>query len=223
MQKCVQCGKENPDEAIQCYGCGTEFNEVKTPVTKLTQAGFRIRALARIIDFVLCFMMAYAAGIFGGIILNLLTHTGAVDAAWYRHIPRFSPTLYCFAALAHLSYRCCCEGLHGATYGKFLCRIRVVQQDGTPCRFSGALVRSIIYIWDCQFFGAIGYYGSMEKSPFNQRYGDVLAKTIVLKKNEIVPEHSKSNKDFVLGLLLGTTSFVALYVVGLILTIYHQV
>ena len=177
MQKCLQCEKENPDEAIQCYGCGTEFNDVKKPVTKLTQAGFRVRALARIIDFIICFALAYVAMMIGRFLIELLTHTGVVDERWYYHIPRFSLITYCFAVLAHLSYRLCCEGLHGATYGKFLCQIRVVQQEGTPCNFRGALVRSIVYVWDCQFFGAIGYYGSMEKSPFNQRYGDVLAKT----------------------------------------------
>ena len=223
MQKCSHCGKENPEAAIQCYGCGNEFDDNLPPVTKLTQAGFRIRALARIIDFVFCFALGYFAGMVGGLVLHILAYTGAVDLAWYQHIPRFSPIFYCFAGLAHLSYRCCCEGLHGATLGKYLCRICVVQLDGTPCNVRGALVRSIVYIWDCQFFGAIGYYGSMEKSPLNQRYGDVLAKTVVLRNSEIAPDNAMSNRNFILGLLLGTINFVAWVVLGLVLTVYYQV
>ncbi len=217
MQTCVQCGKENPDEAIQCYGCGTEFEVAKSSVVKLTQAGFRIRALARVIDMIFCTAMVYLAVHSSGNILLALVNAGVVSPDWYYHAPRFSLIVVIFGIVAKVSYHSLCEGLHGATLGKFICRIRVVHQDGKPSTLPGAFIRSIAYLWDCQFLGAAGYYGSMEKSPLNQRYGDVWGKTLVLKNTEINQQNNRPISRFFLGLVWGAASYLALIILGLIL------
>ena len=218
MQKCPQCEKENPDEAIQCYGCGTEFDDDSIPVVKLTKAGFWIRGLARTIDSFFCAGLAIVSFYLSGIVLYLM---GNFFHSWH-HLPRISLIAFILCALASLAYNSFCEGVHGATLGKKICGIRVVSQDGTPSNLTSAAIRTIIYCWDGLVFGAAGYYGSMEKSPLNQRHGDVWAKTAVLKDSEVSPEHRRTDSDYTVGLILGIVSYLGLYVSGLVLSAIYQ-
>ena len=89
-----------------------------------------------------------------------------------------------------------------------LCGIRVVQEDKKPCNAMGALLRSIAYLWDSLFFGAVAY-NRMQKSPLNQRYGDAWGKTAVLRDSEIAPEPKRDQGFFFFGLTLGTLAYAA--------------
>ena len=79
------------------------------------------------------------------------------------------------------------EGIAGATIGKFLTGIRVVNQDGTKLTWSAAFVRNIARIVDAfpyvfpYLVGAISVWAS----PIQQRLGDRWANTVVVTKESV--------------------------------------
>ena len=152
-------------------------------------AGFWIRALARFLDIVYCNLVAFAAGILGGIILVILQAASVTDAGWSQRIGGGKVELTVAAIVASLIYHSLCEGIHGATLGKLVCGLRVLSQDLSPCGLNSGLKRSLAYLLDALFFGVIGYL-EMQKTVMEQRHGDHWAKTIVVR-NAQVPEGSK--------------------------------
>jgi uncharacterized RDD family membrane protein YckC len=79
------------------------------------------------------------------------------------------------------------EGIAGATIGKFLTGIRVVNQDGTKLTWSASIVRNIARIVDA-FPYAIPYLVgaiSVWVSPIQQRLGDRWANTVVVTKESL--------------------------------------
>lgn len=80
----------------------------------------------------------------------------------------------------------------------------------------GAFIRSGAFYIDGLFFGLIGY-SCMKHSRLNQRYGDIWAKTVVVKVAEL-PAESQDTKvsDFVLGFLAGLASWTSLLVLSVI-------
>jgi uncharacterized RDD family membrane protein YckC len=79
------------------------------------------------------------------------------------------------------------EGIAGATIGKFLTGIRVVNQDGTKLTWSASFVRNIARIVDAfpyalpYLVGAISVWAS----PIQQRLGDRWANTVVVTKESV--------------------------------------
>jgi len=215
MNKCDYCGRENPDESINCSGCGTELISA-SPIIKSTKAGFWIRALARIIDFLFAFLIGLIGGVMAGLLLAILSAAGFISHGWQYRIHGFSLALFGFSMLGDIFYHLMCEGIHGATLGKLCCGIRVVSEDGKPSKMKGALIRTLAYYIDSLFFGAVGY-SSMAKSTLNQRYGDVWGKTAVLKTSEIASESQRTPMHFVLGLFLGVGCWIVMLVTGLVL------
>jgi uncharacterized RDD family membrane protein YckC len=224
MKSCDYCGGENPDEAINCSGCGTELKNLNPPPIiskqdKLTAAGFGIRALARIIDAVFGLFIGFVAGSLGGMILVLLNAAGVLSAGWQQRIHGFSLTVLGFSLLGNILYHCFCEGIYGATLGKLCCGIRVVSEDGSPSNLKGALIRTLAYYFDALFFGLVGY-NSMQKSALNQRYGDVWGKTAVLKASEVAPESERTPMRLALSLFLGIGCWIFMVAAGLVLKVF---
>jgi uncharacterized RDD family membrane protein YckC len=224
MRTCDYCGGENPDEAVNCSGCGTELKNLNlSPIiseqVKLTAAGFWIRALARIIDMVFGLFVGFTAGIFGGTTLVLLNAAGVVPPGWQHRIHGFSLTVLAFSFLGNILYHTFCEGIYGATLGKLCCGIRVVSEDRSPSNLKSALIRTLAYYIDALFFGLVGY-NSMQKSALNQRYGDVWGKTAVLKASEVAPESERSSMRLVLSLFLGVGSWIVMLAAGIILKVF---
>jgi len=60
---------------VQCTGCSEELAD-NMPVAKLTTAGFKIRALARIIDMAYNVFIAFITGAFGTVVLVFLSRMG---------------------------------------------------------------------------------------------------------------------------------------------------
>jgi uncharacterized RDD family membrane protein YckC len=221
MKKCTYCGRENSDDASHCSGCGTEFKNLNPlPIIpkqeKLTTAGFWIRALARILDGVFGLLIGLLAGVLGGSVLGILNALGPLSPGWQHRIHGFSLITLGFSFLGNILYHTVCEGVYGATLGKLCCGIRVVSEDGNPSNLKGALIRTLAYYFDALFFGLVGYQ-SMEKSPLNQRYGDVWGKTAVLKTNETRPESERSPLRLALSLFLGIGCWIVMLATGLIL------
>ena len=70
------------------------------------------------------------------------------------------------------------ETLYGASPGKIILGMRVVQMNGQPCSIGKAFVRAMMRFIDGFIFGAIAAVNM--KPPFQQRPGDKLASTIVV-------------------------------------------
>jgi uncharacterized RDD family membrane protein YckC len=223
MKACGYCGGQNPDDAIHCSGCGTEFENSAPPALLPIQgdfngAGYGIRFLARLIDTVFGLGIGFVAGLVTGIILAILAKTGGIEPGWQKNLHGFSLATLAFAFLGNILYHFFCEGIHGATLGKLCCGIRVVRLDGSPSNFRGAIIRTLAFYIDSLFFGLVAL-NSMNKSSLKQRYGDVWGKTLVLKDNDIAPESQRSPMHFILGFFLGIGCWVMAMIAGLVLRI----
>ena len=179
-------------------------------------AGFWIRALARIIDIIFGGVLGRFAGVFGAVALATLQGAGAVSAGWEHRGRGINVTAIGVSLLGGFLYHCFSEGIHGASLGKLVCRLVVLQQDGRPSKMKGAIIRSLGWYIDALFFGLIGY-SSMQKSPLNQRYGDVWGRTVVVKAKDVPVGCGRSALRFLLGLFLGAGFWTMLLVLGLIL------
>lgn len=69
----------------------------------------------------------------------------------------------------------------GRTIGKHLMNIKVVKKDGSPCTIGRSLIRNILQIIDVlPTLWIIGII-SISATEYNQRIGDLVAGTIVVK------------------------------------------
>jgi len=179
----------------------------------LEGAGFGIRFLARCVDTFLALFVGYGGGILGGFALIIMSRANLLPPDWRDriHTDGIHLGVFVFSLLGNVFYHSVTEGFYGASLGKMVCKLRVIDQNENPCRFKGALIRSLAYYVDGLFFGCVGY-ASMKNSPLQQRYGDVWGKTMVVKSKD-VPEASKRPIwfffiYFVLG-VLGEASLLA--------------
>jgi uncharacterized RDD family membrane protein YckC len=226
MKQCTYCGKEYPDEAEVC---AIDQNPLPSdtpdtpaprvqPQDKSPSAGFGIRAVARIVDVIYGMFVGYSAGIFTGLSLRILNSAGMLPIGWQHHLRGLTPGTFAFGFLAAVTYHFLCEGIHGATLGKFCCGICVVSEDGGPSTLKGALVRSVGYYVDALFFGLVGYH-SMKSSPINQRYGDRWGKTAVFRTKDIALESQRAPVVLISALLLGTVCWFVIIALSLILKV----
>jgi uncharacterized RDD family membrane protein YckC len=82
------------------------------------------------------------------------------------------------------------EWLYGATPGKLILRLRVVQVDGRPCTLQSAAVRDVLRLVDGLCLG-IPAAASMEP-PLEQRIGDRAARAIVVDARQYGLQSSRS-------------------------------
>lgn len=121
-------------------------------------AGVAIRALSTIIDGIIL-------GVVGGVAAAVLGTNGSY---------------YLFSLIFGFCYYTYFESSRGATPGKILCGLKVVKNDGTPCDFEAAAMRTICRIIDGLFVylvAAIFVWFSVQ----NQRLGDKIANTLVIR------------------------------------------
>lgn len=185
----------------------------------LEGVGFWPRLAARAIDTGVHYGMGLCGGfIFGflALLMARLTHSmGPLLAIRRNH---GSIVLFFFSLLGSVAFHTICEGLYGSSPGKLLFSLVVVQEDGSPCRVSPALVRSLAYFIDSLFFGLIGYF-NMQKTPQRQRHGDEWAHTVVCKRSNVAPENLRGVGTFVAALLLAGMADIALLMSGLLIQI----
>jgi len=172
----------------------------------LEGVGFWRRALARVIDHFVHFLVGSLAGIVAGLILLIgaALRGGSPDAAMAE---LSANTLSGFAAalVGAVAMHVLCEGLHGSTLGKRLCGIIVINEDGGPPNLVGALKRNLAYFVDAMFFGLVAFH-KITTSPRAQRVGDVWGHTMVVRIATLDPLRRPSRLRFAGAALAGLTA-----------------
>jgi uncharacterized RDD family membrane protein YckC len=175
------------------------------------------RAGARIVDTILHYVVGFCAGILFAVLVFVAAagHPDPLQVAKMAH-----PGIIGFvvALLGAVAFHTICESVHGSTPGKLLFSMVVVQEDGSPCRPTGAFIRSLAYFVDALFFGLIAYF-AMQKSAKEQRHGDEWAHTIVCKRSRVSPQNLRSVGKFMLGLFLAIIVDAALIMIGLLMAL----
>jgi len=175
------------------------------------------RVAARVIDIVVHNIIAICGGALFGLMLGIaagLQHNRQALRAFER--PDGGLTLIIFGLMGMIILETICEGFHGSTPGKLLLGFVVVQEDGTPCRFGSAFIRSIGFFIDGLFFGLIGYF-AMQKTPQEQRHGDEWAHTIVGRRANVTRSNLRSMGQFTMVFLLAAMADAALLMTGMLL------
>lgn len=95
--------------------------------------------------------------------------------------------------LAAMIYYVLFESIGGATLGKLLCRLRVVDLEGNIPTVANVFLRNICRLFDYPLLFLVALV-SMESSHFYQRLGDRAAHTVVIKKTRkrLVPVDLRS-------------------------------
>jgi uncharacterized RDD family membrane protein YckC len=148
------------------------LNQNTTVETNLILASKKVRWAAIFIDYLIYFFIFYLMGKYFG-------EATISDGNFQIHITGF-PALVCFAMWFVLFP--IIEGKNGQTIGKMIFNIKVINENGNPIFFKEALVRHLFDLVD--FFPFLGIVGIFVASSNNskQRVGDLVAKTIVVKK-----------------------------------------
>lgn len=137
---------------------------------------FGIRAGAYIIDSVVYFVATF------GVTISVSIALGIALALSGRQFYLDDQSTQCLSLAAGLVqfalYFVIFEWLYGATLGKLVLGMRVVQENGEACGLGAALIRAALRYIDGLFFG-IPAYATM-KAPLYQRIGDKAAKTVVV-------------------------------------------
>ena len=214
---CPRCGIINPPGATLC-DCGYSLAaETLSPRSSMLAvgAGFWIRALARIIDTVVGYMLGHVAGLAGAVLLVGLQLLAVVHPGWPLRIAHLKYLMVPFGLVGAVLYHTTCEGLYGATLGKFFCGLRVLSDDRTPCGLWPGFIRSVAYFIDALFFGLVAYF-RMNESPAQQRYGDHWAHTIVVRSSEVPQESKQSDFRFFGAIAAGLSAWGVMLITGLV-------
>lgn len=170
-------------------------------------AGFGIRVAARLVDAALSFIYGLIGSFLGGVALAMFRAAGMLRPGWQARLHGHLFSRLLFGVAGMFLYHTLTEGVHGASLGKLACRLRVVTAGGYPCDLGQAMRRSLAYYWDALVFGLVALH-SMERSALNQRYGDVWAKTVVVRTNHLPRTADQSAWRFVAGFSLGSACWI---------------
>lgn len=130
-----------------------------------------IRAGATIIDAVIFWALSFLVGVL----------TGETSGAGFA----LGTLGSCLVGIIGLAYYIVMETMYGGTVGKLALGLKVVKEDGSAPDWQTSIVRTLLRIVDGLFFYLIGAI-LVWTSPTNQRLGDKVAKTLVVKKDQVV-------------------------------------
>ena len=184
----------------------------------LLGVGFWPRVGARVIDLIVHNIIAVCAGLFFGTMVGIAAGLRHQNAALLLRRPANGLLIFSLALLGSIILEAICEGFHGSTPGKLLLGFTVVQEDGSPCRFGPALIRSFAYLLDALFFGMIGY-SCMQKSPQEQRHGDEWAHTVVCRRSQLTPSGIRGFGHFAAVFLLAAMADAVLLILGQVIRV----
>jgi uncharacterized RDD family membrane protein YckC len=173
------------------------------------------RAAARVIDFVVHYLVGFCTGILFTAMLTVVSG-GHIPMSIMLKISRTHLPLFAAGLLGIIAYEVVMTAMHGGSLGKRMLGLVVVQEDGSPCRFGAAVIRELGYMIDSLFFGLIGYL-AMQKNRQEQRYGDQWAETVVCHRRAIAPEKLRGSGRFMLVLMLAVMADSAFMLTGLLI------
>ncbi len=181
--RCNNCGAESPEDGRFCPQCGVQLVKAGAAppplptapppgppplppagATAVQPAGVGARCVEGFIDLVIMFVIGY--------VLAMLTGQTTRDGYHLHGLPAL---LWWLAGFAYFAWF---EGKAGATIGKMVVGLRVVKTDGADCDMRAAVIRTIVRPID--YFFMLGVV-VMAFSKRNQRVGDMLADTVVVK------------------------------------------
>jgi uncharacterized RDD family membrane protein YckC len=139
--------------ALRAYG---------TEAGTIEGVGFWPRAAARVIDLLVHILVGFCAELLFTIV-QMIAAGGHPDRPVVLKLQQTTFASFLLAILGSLVYHTNCERLPGSTLGKLVLCMVVVQEDGSPCRLKGAVVRSMGDLLDALFFGLVGY-SAMQKT-----------------------------------------------------------
>jgi uncharacterized RDD family membrane protein YckC len=136
--------------------------------TKLHGTGVGLRFVAVVVDSIVLGAIGYAfAAATGGTTEDGFSLNGGPAFAWL---------------LIAAAYYIVMEATSGATIGKLVTNLKVVDADtGGSISWGAATIRTVMRIIDGLFFYLVGAIG-IWTSERNQRFGDRLAHTLVVRK-----------------------------------------
>jgi uncharacterized RDD family membrane protein YckC len=126
----------------------------------VSTVGIRPRLVALLCDMVVFFVAGFVVGLAGGASAGL------------------RPFIFWLAA--DIAYHTVMEATLGATLGKLVVGLRVVDEHGDRISWGRSLVRNVIRPVDLLFCGLVGA-AAISSSPTNQRLGDRAAGTYVVR------------------------------------------
>lgn len=156
---CPKCGISNTDNAVNC-DCGWSFtNNTDGNTNIIAYAGMDSRLIAKVIDFTI-------------IMSVLVIPSFTVDNSEFAH----AVSLICVAVAAfYMFFNDAING--GQGFGKRFCKIAAVDiATRSPCTYLKSFIRN-----GASYLGLIDLAALLFNKK-NQRLGDLLAKTVVIKK-----------------------------------------
>jgi uncharacterized RDD family membrane protein YckC len=165
--------------------------------------GWPLRAVAKILDLILHNLIGVVFGVIIGIVIGFFS---AASGGNTTDLINQSTTIRLisggFAILGFILYSAICETYYGATLGKLILGMHVVNNEGEAISFGAAMIRALAFFIDQLFLGLIAY-SSMKDDPLQRRYGDKWAGTVVVKRSSVKGSEIPSGCMFVFVLLLG--------------------
>lgn len=173
-------------------------------------ADFGVRCGARFLDAIVGVLLGGSVGLVVGVIVALLEAGGALPRGSSLKLRGLDVTGFASSFVGSFLYQSIAESIGGASVGKWLCGLRVCGVDQSPdgvrllalrpCSFGAAVRRSVAYLIDAQFCGAVAYV-TMSESPTKQRLGDKWARTAVVVARSMATPARSPIPGVLLGLL----------------------
>jgi uncharacterized RDD family membrane protein YckC len=180
--------------------------------TSLKGKSFGNRTVAYIIDSAVLAFTSYGTGyVVSAVVILAFVTSGRQPILRDVDIWCFD---YFVGAINFVIYFMLFEGFFGASPGKLILGMRVVQEDGSRCTFRAALERGLFRFIDGFFFGYIAYRHMSE--PLYKRYGDDAAETIVTSVHASGIKEHPSGWNFVWAMLLYGVFLVGLRSVSIL-------
>jgi len=152
-----------------------ESRRARAGWSSLENAGIPLRFVAVLLDAIIVF-------------LPLSLVVGLLSGGWYsEHGPGYANAginvggnaFWLLLALG-VGYYVVCEAATGATLGKRMVGIRVVDEDGDRLTLGASIIRNLLRLVDALFFYLVGFLFAVTSNR-GQRLGDRAAHTIVVR------------------------------------------
>jgi uncharacterized RDD family membrane protein YckC len=152
-----------------------ESRRARAGWSSLENAGIPLRFVAVLLDAIIVFF-------------PLSIVVGLLNGGWYsEHGPGYANAginvggnAFWFLLAFGVGYYVLCEAATGATLGKRMVGIRVVDEDGDRLTLGASIVRNLLRLVDALFFYLVGFLFAVT-SKRGQRLGDRAAHTIVVR------------------------------------------